>query len=103
MLRRGRPGGGKARWLTPGVSGASFALARAAREVLLGADPPVALTQRAKRILADVRGEHVPTVHPAGSVIVRPDGCPLVDLGRKPRQRHPGRDLSGLTDQCSAL
>jgi ATP-dependent Lhr-like helicase len=30
------PGGGKARWLTPGVSGASFALARAAREVLLG-------------------------------------------------------------------
>ena len=48
-------GGGKARWLTPGVSGASFALARAAREVLLGADPPVALTQRAKRILAEVR------------------------------------------------
>jgi ATP-dependent Lhr-like helicase len=65
------PGGGKARWLTPGVSGASFALARAARDVLLGADPPVALTQRAKRTLADVRGEHVPTVHPAGSVIVR--------------------------------
>ena len=65
------PGGGKARWLTPGVSGASFALARAAREVLLGADPPVALTQRAKRTLADVRGEHVPTVHPGGSVIVR--------------------------------
>ena len=65
------PGGGKARWLTPGVSGASFALARAAREVLLGADPPVALTQRAKRTLADIRGEHVPTVHPGGSVIVR--------------------------------
>ena len=38
------PGGGKARWLTPGVSGASFALARAAWDVLLGADPPVALT-----------------------------------------------------------
>ena len=53
-------GGGKARWLTPGVSGASFALARAVREVLLGADPPVALTQRAKRILADVRDEHRP-------------------------------------------
>lgn len=67
------PGGGKARWLTPGVSGASFALARAAREVLLGADPPVALTQRAKRTLADVRSEHIPTVHPGGSVIVRTD------------------------------
>jgi ATP-dependent Lhr-like helicase len=64
-------GGGKARWLTPGISGASFALSRAAREVLLGADPPVASTQRAKRILAEVRDEHVPSVHPAGTVIIR--------------------------------
>src|SRR5271165_3691081 len=64
-------GGGKARWLTPGVSGASFALSRAAREVLLGADPPVALTQRAKRILAEVRDEYLSAVHPAGTVITR--------------------------------
>ena len=64
-------GGGKARWLTPGVSGASFALSRAAREVLFEVDPPVALTQRAKRILAEVRGEHVSAVHPAGTVITR--------------------------------
>jgi ATP-dependent Lhr-like helicase len=64
-------GGGKARWLSTGVSGTSFALARATREVLLGADPPVAMTQRAKRILAKVRDEHVPTVHPAGTVINR--------------------------------
>ena len=63
--------GGKARWLTLGVSGATFALSRAAREVLLGADPPVALTQRAKRILAEVRDEHLTTVHPAGTVITR--------------------------------
>jgi ATP-dependent Lhr-like helicase len=63
--------GGRARWLTPGVSGASFALSRAAREVLLGADPPVALSQRAKRILAEVRDEHLPAVHPAGTVITR--------------------------------
>jgi ATP-dependent Lhr-like helicase len=62
-------GGGKARWHTPGVSGASFTLARAAREVLLGADPPVALTQRAKRILAEVREEQVCAVHPGGNVI----------------------------------
>jgi ATP-dependent helicase Lhr and Lhr-like helicase len=61
--------GGKARWLTPGVSGASFALSRAAREVLLGADPPVALTQRAKRILGEVRESNVATVHPGGTVI----------------------------------
>ena len=64
-------GGGKARWLTPGVSGASFALSRAAREVLLGADPPVALTQRAKRILAEVREENLGVVHPGGTVITR--------------------------------
>jgi ATP-dependent Lhr-like helicase len=64
-------GGGKARWLTPGISGASFALTRAARDVLLGADPPVAMTQRAKRTLTDVREEHLPTVHPGGTVITR--------------------------------
>src|ERR1700683_2584029 len=64
-------GGGKARWLTPGLSGASFALARATRDVLLGADPPVALTQRAKRVLAEVRDEHVHAVHPGGTVITR--------------------------------
>ena len=64
-------GGGKARWLTPGISGAGFELARAARAVLLGADPPVALTQRAKRVLAEVRDEHLPTVHPGGTVITR--------------------------------
>jgi ATP-dependent helicase Lhr and Lhr-like helicase len=64
-------GGGKARWLTPGIAGASFALTRAARDVLLGADPPVALTQRAQRALAEVRDEHLPTVHPGGTVITR--------------------------------
>ncbi len=64
-------GGGKARWLTPGVSGASFALARAVREVLLGADPPVALTQRAKGNLAEVRDERMPAVHPGGTVMAR--------------------------------
>ena len=64
-------GGGKARWLTPGISGASFELARAVREVLLGADPPVALTQRAKRFLTEVRDEQVATVHPGGTIITR--------------------------------
>ena len=64
-------GGGKARWLTPGVSGASFALSRACRDVLLGADPPVALTQRAKGVLAEGRDEHLSAVHPGGTVITR--------------------------------
>ena len=63
-------GGGKARWLTPGISGASFALSRAVRDVLLGADPPVAPTQRAQRVLAEVRDDQRGTVHPAGTAIM---------------------------------
>jgi ATP-dependent Lhr-like helicase len=53
------------------VSGASFALSRAVREVLLGADPPVALSQRAQRVLAEVRDDERGTVHPAGTVMLR--------------------------------
>lgn len=64
-------GGGKARWHTPAVAGASFALARAARDVLLGQDPPVVLTQRAQKALADVRDEGLATAHPGGTVILR--------------------------------
>src|SRR5487761_861490 len=66
-------GGGKARWLTSVISGASFALSRAVRDVLLGADPPVALTQRAQRVLTEVRDEMRGTVHPAGTLISRGD------------------------------
>lgn len=64
-------GGGRARWLTPGVAGAGFALTRAARDVLLGADPPVTLTGRATRVLADIREAELATVHPGGTVIAR--------------------------------
>ena len=39
--------------------------------MLLGADPLVALTQRAKRILAEVREENLGVVHPGGTVITR--------------------------------
>jgi ATP-dependent Lhr-like helicase len=64
-------GGGKARWLTPGVAGASFALSRAVRDVLLGADPPVAVSQRAQRVLAELRDEGRGAVHPGGTVMLR--------------------------------
>jgi ATP-dependent Lhr-like helicase len=63
--------GGRARWHTPGVGGAEFAMARGARDTLLGADPPVQLTQRARRVLNEVRDEHAVTAHPAGTVISR--------------------------------
>ena len=48
-------GGGRARWLGSGVGGLSYEIARSMRDVLLGADPPVALTQRAAGILAGLR------------------------------------------------
>ncbi|WP_328764022.1 DEAD/DEAH box helicase [Streptomyces sp. NBC_00272] len=65
-------GGGKARWGGVGTSrGTSHELTRAAREVLLGADPPVGLTRRAKATLAQTREEGANQVDPDGTVIVR--------------------------------
>ncbi|MGY6653629.1 DEAD/DEAH box helicase [Amycolatopsis sp. TRM77291] len=63
--------GGRARWMTPGVGGVGFDLARAARDVLLGEDPPVKLTQRATRVMAELREDRLASVHPGGTVISR--------------------------------
>jgi ATP-dependent Lhr-like helicase len=67
-------GGGKAKWNSGGLPMASFDLARAAREVLLGQDPPVALTKCAEGALAQPREESAETVHPGGNLIIR-DGA----------------------------
>ncbi|MEU7759090.1 DEAD/DEAH box helicase [Micromonospora aurantiaca (nom. illeg.)] len=65
-------GGGKALWMTGGLpTGRSYRMVRAMREVLLGADPPVALTGRATDRLAGLREEHTALVHPAGTVVVQ--------------------------------
>lgn len=65
-------GGGKARWGAAGsVRTASYELARAAREVLLGADPPVTLTERARTALAQARESSSELVHPDATVVVR--------------------------------
>ncbi|WP_030884858.1 DEAD/DEAH box helicase [Streptomyces sp. NRRL S-1868] len=64
--------GGRARW--SGFGGdrvRSFALTRAARDVLLGQDPPVRLTKRATVKLAEAREAHLHTVHPGGTVVTR--------------------------------
>ncbi len=63
--------GGRARWMTPGIGGVGFNLARAARDVLLGEDPPVKLTQRATRVMAELREDRIGSVHPGGTVISR--------------------------------
>ncbi|MCO5994772.1 DEAD/DEAH box helicase [Actinoallomurus rhizosphaericola] len=63
--------GGKARWFGYGIGGQSFALSRAIRDVLLGANPPVRLTRRAESALATAREAAIDTVHPGGTVIVR--------------------------------
>ncbi|MFB4305063.1 DEAD/DEAH box helicase [Actinomadura sp. GTD37] len=62
---------GKARWFSAAIAGASHALSRACRDVLLGADPPVRLTRRALTHLAEARETSLPTVRPGGSVILR--------------------------------
>ncbi|MDF9813064.1 DEAD/DEAH box helicase [Streptomyces sp. SPB162] len=65
-------GGGKARWGGVGSGRtASYELTRAAREVLLGSDPPVVLTARATAALAQARESSSEMVHPEGTVIVR--------------------------------
>jgi ATP-dependent helicase Lhr and Lhr-like helicase len=64
-------GGGKARWIFPGMGGASFALSRAIRDVLLGTDPPVRLTRRAHAALAEAREIAPELVHPGGTVVSR--------------------------------
>ncbi|MEW2475143.1 DEAD/DEAH box helicase [Micromonospora gifhornensis] len=65
-------GGGKALWMTGGIpQGLAYEMVRAMRDVLLGADPAVALTRRASSRLAELREEATTQVHPGGSVIVR--------------------------------
>ncbi|TCJ33301.1 DEAD/DEAH box helicase [Parafrankia sp. BMG5.11] len=63
-------GGGRARW-TSTLPPLSFTMVRAIREVLLGADPQVAMTKRAAARLTEIREKHTDLVHPAGTVIVR--------------------------------
>lgn len=70
-------GGGRARWLGHGVAGLGFELTRAMREVVLGADPPVGLTRRARAGLAAVREQRLAHAHPGGNVIARDPGGDL--------------------------
>ncbi|MGA5358804.1 DEAD/DEAH box helicase [Streptomyces purpurascens] len=64
--------GGRAKWSGFGAQRVrSFTLARAARDVLLGGDPPVSLTRRAEARLAAARENYLDVVHPAGTVITR--------------------------------
>lgn len=64
--------GGRARWNGFGAERVrSFTLARAARDVLLGQNPPVRLTGRASSRLTEARDRYLGTVHPGGTVITR--------------------------------
>ncbi|EST36855.1 ATP-dependent helicase [Streptomycetaceae bacterium MP113-05] len=65
-------GGGVAKWSGGTLTGLSYALTRAMREILLGADPPVSLTRRAESCLQDWRDEEAPRlVHPGGTLVAR--------------------------------
>lgn len=64
-------GRGRARWQSIHFGALSYEMTRAMRDVLLGIDPPVRLTERAQTRLSAVRGEAVDTVHPGGALITR--------------------------------
>ncbi|MEU2225929.1 DEAD/DEAH box helicase [Streptomyces sp. NPDC018347] len=64
--------GGVAKWSGGTIAGLSYALTRAMRDVLLGADPDVSLTRRAQVCLQEWRDEDAPhLVHPGGTLIAR--------------------------------
>jgi ATP-dependent helicase Lhr and Lhr-like helicase len=63
--------GGRARWLSDGVGGISYEIARSMRDVLLGAEVPVTLTRRASGVLTGLRSDAIGRVHDAGLVISR--------------------------------
>ncbi|GAA3739348.1 DEAD/DEAH box helicase [Salinactinospora qingdaonensis] len=68
-------GGGVAKWNAGSIAGLSHPLTRAMREVLLGADPPVALTRRARSALTEWRRDEAPgLVHPGGTLVSRTGG-----------------------------
>ena len=52
-------GGGRARWLSDGVGGLSYEIARSMRDVLLGVSVPVELTERASGALAGLRSDGI--------------------------------------------
>lgn len=64
-------GGGRARWDSYGLSGLSFPLTRAMRDVLLGADPPARLTRRAQARLAELRENRASHVDARGTLLRR--------------------------------
>ncbi|MEU4599904.1 DEAD/DEAH box helicase [Nocardia sp. NPDC023988] len=66
--------GGKAKWSSTGVRGLSFELTRAIRDVLLGTDPPVDLTRRARAQLDDLRDTKGPgAVDHRATIVERTD------------------------------
>jgi ATP-dependent helicase Lhr and Lhr-like helicase len=66
-------GGGRARWMSGGVGGLSFEIARSMRDVLLGEEVPVSLTHRASGVLAGLRSDAIGRAHGGGLVISRSD------------------------------
>ncbi|MFJ7291401.1 DEAD/DEAH box helicase [Streptomyces collinus] len=65
-------GRGKAKWSSAGFGLAgSHELTRAERQVLLGQNPPVKMTQRATSALHRAREEYLDRVHPGGTLIIQ--------------------------------
>lgn len=63
--------GGKARWTAGELSGLSFTLTQAMRQVLLGEQPSVQVTRRAENRLAELRERDAHTVVRKGTVVTQ--------------------------------
>ncbi|MEV0436791.1 hypothetical protein [Nocardia sp. NPDC050413] len=61
-------------WSSIGLRGLSFELTRAIRDTLLGADPPVALTKRARGQLDDIRATRAVNVVSGDSTVIEREG-----------------------------
>lgn len=66
-------GGGRARWLSDGVGGLSYEIARSMRDVLLGTEVRVEATKRASGALAGLRSDAIGRIWDGGTVISRND------------------------------
>ncbi|KQY36822.1 ATP-dependent helicase [Nocardia sp. Root136] len=66
--------GGVAKWSNTGLRGLSFELTRAIRDTLLGTDPPVSLTKRARVQLDDIRATKALNITRGNATVIEREG-----------------------------
>lgn len=91
------------RWHGMAFTGSGFVIIRAYRDVLLGADAPVTMAERAVRCLAKTREAVTATGQPGGTVVTRDGGDVPGGTGQPSGQRCPHRLSLRLDRREAAL